>query len=109
MVPTAQRHCEFIADFHADRARLRKAQVMRIGGGATADETGLRGHEFQMRFVAQPFGFGDGQLAFVDFFLFGLFSICRRERRCRRIAVCLWFGLRKELAARTVMPPAIIV
>jgi hypothetical protein len=41
MMPTAEGHGEFIADFHADCARLRKAQMMRIGRAATADKTRL--------------------------------------------------------------------
>ena len=32
-----------------------------------ADETRLRSHEFQVCLVSQSFGFGDRELAFVDF------------------------------------------
>jgi len=38
----ADRDGEFIADLSAQRARLRKAQVMRVGRGASADQTWLR-------------------------------------------------------------------
>jgi hypothetical protein len=51
-VPAAQRYCEFIADLEANRARLRKAQMMRIGRLPPADQTRLRSDEFQVGFVA---------------------------------------------------------
>lgn len=66
MMAAAERHGELIAHLHADGAGLRKAQVVRIAGLPAADEAGLRGHEFEMVFVAQAFWFGDGQRAFVD-------------------------------------------
>ena len=51
MVPAAERHGEFIADFEADGTRLRKAQVMRVRWLTPADQTGLARHELQMRLV----------------------------------------------------------
>ena len=41
MVPAAQGHCELIADLETHRARLRKAEMMRIGGLPPADQTRL--------------------------------------------------------------------
>jgi len=40
--------------------------MMRIGRLTSADETGLGGNEFQMGFVTQPFGLGNGQNALID-------------------------------------------
>ena len=42
----------FVADLPVKRARLRKANVMGFGGGATADDAGLRGNEFAVLLVA---------------------------------------------------------
>ena len=43
VMDTAEGHGEFIAGSTAERARLQVAQVMRVGGLTTADETGLLG------------------------------------------------------------------
>ena len=66
MVTTAERHGEFIADLKAHRSRLGKAQMMRVTWLASADQTRLAGHELQMRLVAQPFGFAEGEFTLVD-------------------------------------------
>jgi hypothetical protein len=39
MMAAAERHCKFVADLAAKRPVLRKAQVMRIGWRATANQT----------------------------------------------------------------------
>ena len=46
MVPTAERHCEFIADLQPDRARLCEAQMVRIGRLPSADKTRLVSYKF---------------------------------------------------------------
>jgi hypothetical protein len=51
MMAVAERDGDLIADLHADRARLRKAQMMRVGCLTAADKTRLRGNEFQMGLV----------------------------------------------------------
>jgi len=66
MMAAAQRHGEFIAHLEANGSGLGKPQVMRIGGLPAADETRLCGDESQVRLVAQPFGFGNCELALVD-------------------------------------------
>ena len=66
VMAAAERHCEFIADLHPQRSGLRKAKVMRVRRLTSADKTGLRGNKLQVGLVAQPFGFGDGKLAFID-------------------------------------------
>jgi len=66
VMPAAKRHCELIAHLEANRSRLCKPQVMGIGGLPATDETGLRGNEFQVRLVTQPFGFGNRELTLVD-------------------------------------------
>ena len=56
VVQPTERDGIFIADFSAERARLGKAQVMRIARHAAADETGLPGDELPMLFVAKANG-----------------------------------------------------
>jgi hypothetical protein len=41
MMATAKRHCEFIADFQTNAARLRKPKMMRIARLSPADKTWL--------------------------------------------------------------------
>src|ERR1700726_1748531 len=48
----AQRHGELIADLAAECWRLRKAQVMRIGGAAAADQAGMFGNRFDVLSIA---------------------------------------------------------
>ena len=66
VMTAAEGYSELVADFETQRPWLGKPQVMRIGRLPAADETGLRGNKPQMGFVTQPFGFGDGEKAFVD-------------------------------------------
>jgi hypothetical protein len=53
---TTNRHGELIADFLAERADLRKAQVMWVARCTSAYEAGLVGDEPAMLLVAQPDG-----------------------------------------------------
>src|SRR5947208_2568854 len=63
MHPT-DRHGELIADFLAQCAGLRKAQMMWVARCTSAHETGLVRDELAMLLVAQPDGFrGDGPAA----------------------------------------------
>jgi hypothetical protein len=66
VMASAKRHREFIADFQADAARLRKSQMMRVAWLSSADKTRLPCDELEMRFVTQPFRLGDGELALID-------------------------------------------
>jgi hypothetical protein len=52
------RYGEFIADLAAQRPRLCKAKMMSIGGGATAHQARLVGHEFAVVIVAQADSLG---------------------------------------------------
>jgi hypothetical protein len=52
VMAATDRHCVFIADFSAMRARLGEAKMMRVGRGATADDAGLCSHEFAVLLVA---------------------------------------------------------
>src|SRR5262245_45898529 len=63
---TTKWHCEFIADFEADRSWLGKAQVMRIRRLPLANHTCLCCDELQMSLVTQPLWLGYDKLAFVD-------------------------------------------
>src|SRR5262245_49863753 len=66
VMPTTEWYGELIANLHPKRSGLGETQVMRIGGLTSADKTGLRCDELQMCLVTQPFGLGDGGLAFVN-------------------------------------------
>src|SRR5262245_59324826 len=66
VMPTTERHSELIADFHANAAALGESKMMRVARLSTADQTRLGRDELQMRFVTQPLGLGDGELALVD-------------------------------------------
>ena len=66
VMTAAERNRELVADFEADRSRLGEPQVKRIARLPPADEARLRGDEPEMRLVAQAFGLGDGEKAFVD-------------------------------------------
>ena len=67
MMTAAERHGELITDLETDRPRLRKPQMMRIGGLPPANQARLGGNKFQVCLVAQALGLGDGELALVDF------------------------------------------
>ena len=66
VVAPAQRYGELIAHFSPERAVLREAQVMGIGGSAPADQAGLFNHEFDMVFVTKAARLGMSQSALVD-------------------------------------------
>jgi hypothetical protein len=66
VMAAAERDGEFVAHFHADGPGLGKSDVMRIAGLAATNQAWLPGNEFQVLFVTQPFGLGDGKLALVD-------------------------------------------
>ena len=67
MMAAAQRHGELITYLKPNGPGLRKPQVMRIAGLPAADQARLRSDEFQVCLVAQSFGFGNRELALVDF------------------------------------------
>ena len=50
------RNSELIADLASQRARLRKAKMMRIGRFAAAHDARLLGHEFEVVLVPQANG-----------------------------------------------------
>ena len=66
VMPPTEWYGELIANLHPKRSGLGETQVMRIGGLTSADKTGLRCHELEMRLVTQPFGLGNRELALVD-------------------------------------------
>jgi hypothetical protein len=53
MMETTNRNRELIADFAAQRTRLCKAKMMRVGWFAAAHDARLRGHKFAVVLVAQ--------------------------------------------------------
>src|SRR5262245_53280621 len=66
VMPSTERYGELIADLHPKRSGLGETQVMRIGGLTSADKTRLGRDELEMRFVSQPLGLGNSELAFVN-------------------------------------------
>jgi hypothetical protein len=46
---------------------LGKSQVVGVGGASPADQTRLRGHEFEVGFITQSTWLAEGELAFIDF------------------------------------------
>jgi hypothetical protein len=66
MMNPAQGYCELVAHLESHRTRLGKSEMVGIGGASAADQTGLRGHESQVGFVAESSRFTEGELAFVD-------------------------------------------
>src|SRR5665213_2899313 len=67
VVGSAQGDREFVADLAPQRAGLGEPQMMGISRASAADQTGLRGHEFEVGLVAMAARFADGELAFLDF------------------------------------------
>jgi hypothetical protein len=66
VVDSAQRYGEFVADFEPHRSGLGEAQMVGVGGASSTDQTGLRGDELEVSFVANATGFADRKYAFVD-------------------------------------------
>ena len=60
----AERHRELIAHFATERPGLCEAQVMGVGGLASAHQTGLGRDELPMALVAQPARFGRNSIMF---------------------------------------------
>ena len=86
MMPSAEGHREFIADFDAQRPRLCKAQMMGVAWVPPANETRLGCNKAEMRLIAATFGLGQGESTLVDFARRGVrYLRCNRGRRrlCR--------------------------
>ena len=66
VMSTAERHGELVADFAAERSALRKAQVMGVGGFATADQTSLLRHKAHMVAIADAPRLGMRKNRFID-------------------------------------------
>ena len=66
MVAPAQRDGKLITRLPAQRAALRKAQVMGIGGSATTNQTGLLGHVSNVIAVTNSTRLRQRQHALVD-------------------------------------------
>ena len=96
MMHAAERYGEFIAGLAAERARLQVAQVMRVGGLATADEAWLLGDRAKVLPVAVPTRCGNGEHALVDAVGSIGVSACGRARLVR---TCIGNG-RSIIASR---------
>ena len=66
MMRPAKRYSIFVADLLAEPAGLCKPQMVWVTRLAAADKAGVASHKAQVLFVSQPFGFGQGEHAFVD-------------------------------------------
>jgi hypothetical protein len=67
MVTSAQRHRKLVAHLPAQRAALRKAQVMGVRGPATTNQTGLLGHVSNVLTVTNPTQLRQRQHTLVDY------------------------------------------
>ena len=86
MVSPAKRDGKLIAHLTAQRAALRKAQVMGIGGLAAADQTRLLGHVSNVLAVTNPTRFRQRQHALIDYAgSLPLFASIRTARFLRAI------------------------
>ena len=63
---SAQRHCELVAHLAPHRAGLGEPQMVGVGGASSADQTGLRGNELEVGFVAKSTGLANRKYTFVD-------------------------------------------
>ena len=63
---SAERDREFVTDLAPQRAGLGEPKMVGIGRASAADQTGLRGHEFEMGLVAMAARLADGEFAFLD-------------------------------------------
>ena len=66
MMSTAERDGEFVADLAPERAKLGKANVVRICGLPFTDQAALRRDEFQVVLVAKAARLWKRQDAFID-------------------------------------------
>ena len=66
MMTAAERHREFVAYLSTKRSMLRKAQMVRIGGRATTNQTWLFGDEPYVLAIANAARFGMAKFALVD-------------------------------------------
>ena len=64
---SAQRYRELVADLAPHRAGLCEPQMVGVCGASAADQTRLRGHEYEVGLVAVATWLADGELAFLDF------------------------------------------
>jgi hypothetical protein len=63
VMSSAQRYCKFVADLAPHRAGLGKSKMVGVSGASTADQTRLRCHEIEVRFIAMAAWFTDGEFA----------------------------------------------
>jgi hypothetical protein len=66
VVNGTERDCELVAHLQAESSRLRVADVVRMRGRASADETRLTCDKAQMLLGADALGLADGENALVD-------------------------------------------
>jgi hypothetical protein len=67
VVNSAQRYGELVADLEPHRSGLGEPEMVGVGGASTANQTRLRRHKLEVRFVAEAARLADGELTFVNF------------------------------------------
>jgi hypothetical protein len=72
----AKGHRELVAHLQSHRPRLSEAQVVSVSGTSPADQTGLRGNELEVDFVAEPTGLADREYTFIDLARSVVFNVC---------------------------------
>ena len=76
MMNSAKGHRELVAHLQSHRPRLSEPQVVGVGGASSADQTGLRGNEPEVDFVAEPTGLADREYTFIDLARSVVFNVC---------------------------------
>ena len=76
----AQRYGEFVAHLESHRAGLGEPQMMSVNGASSTDQTGLRGNELEVGFVAKSTGLANRKYTFVDLPGCVVVNVCRSRR-----------------------------
>src|ERR1700730_9546151 len=77
---SAKGHRELVAHLQSHRPRLSETQVVGVSGTSSTDQTGLRGNELEVDFVAEPTGLSNRKYALVDLAGRVVMNVCRSRR-----------------------------
>jgi hypothetical protein len=72
MMGSTQGYRKFVAYLSSHCAELSEPEMVGVSGASAADQTRLRCHKLEVRFIAMPARFADRKLAFLDFGCVGL-------------------------------------
>ena len=77
---STQRYGELVADLEPHRAGLGEPQMVGVGGASSTDQTGLRGDELKVGFVAKATRLANRKHTFVDLPGSVVVNVCRSRR-----------------------------